>query len=163
MPLAESHTNNDADNWSYNGAYYDHLSVRVREARAWFRGHICMFLSLILIQCVFSVSHLDEVNWFDVLGHLDSEVSTSIRTWVNRGQTVLHYIENGYTQGIHAEGGDGLHRGLAFAVIYSAPCVLVTLHNPCGVCASLCRLHMIFSQSVNYCESTWSLCDFVPI
>jgi hypothetical protein len=37
--LAESHaTNDDEMNRSYNDAYFDRLSVGVREARAWFRG-----------------------------------------------------------------------------------------------------------------------------
>ena len=37
--LAESHaTNDDETNRSYDDAYFDRLSVGVREARAWFRG-----------------------------------------------------------------------------------------------------------------------------
>ena len=39
--LSEEHATNDDDdagNRSYDDAYYDRLSVGVREARAWFRG-----------------------------------------------------------------------------------------------------------------------------
>ena len=36
--LAESHTTDDNNNRSHDDAYYDRLTVGLREARAWFRG-----------------------------------------------------------------------------------------------------------------------------
>ena len=36
--LAESHTTDGDDNRSHDDAYYDRLTVGLREARAWFRG-----------------------------------------------------------------------------------------------------------------------------
>ena len=36
--LAESHTTDDDNNRSHEDAYYDRLTVGLREARAWFRG-----------------------------------------------------------------------------------------------------------------------------
>ena len=50
--LAESPTDNDA-NRSYDDAYFEQLSVGLREARAWFRGRY----SHVPVADIDSVSH----------------------------------------------------------------------------------------------------------